>query len=435
MKKLLWWCAGANIKILEACPTEQAKYQAIGSIVLLNATLAGLAGGYTLYFAFFSYSAFAVLFGGIWGICILSVDRYIVASLVRRKNSGIPFMIAIPQILFAIFIAIIISGPFVVKMFEEEINQQLLEIDSKKIEDRKTDLEKGYRTITQGIQEQVRELKNEISTQEEEIRRLEKKLTEEVQGIRGIPGYGPIASGIAESIELKQRQLEKIIQKLASVEGELEKLRREHLTQKQQTLEEYKLELKSSHGLLERYDVLVQKSQDYPIIKWTMYFTIFLFVMLRCLPIFVKLFAPRGAYEEKLELEEGKVLEEALRKAELEFKQSKNEDMRASQVKEKMLWQTSLKEFLTIGFLTMIVAGVTFVITSNAQYAGSMAIAAFLASGVPAAVDLYRKKQQQIYSNRIERNQKVLLSRIDQDALSLLKKKGGRFDRGESKSQ
>ena len=109
--KFLWWCAGASIKILEECPSEKAKYQGVGAIVLVTAILATITGGYALFFIFNNIIV-AVMFGLFWGLgVIFSLDRYIVATIEKRSTPLRQFLLAMPRLCLAFFIVIIIAKP------------------------------------------------------------------------------------------------------------------------------------------------------------------------------------------------------------------------------------------------------------------------------------------------------------------------------------
>ena len=115
--KILWWCAGADHVLLKISPMkDRVKYAGIGGIVLCTGLLAAFSGGYAFY-TIFSPKGEAVhdnllhldsilpsiLFGIIWGLIILNLDRFIVSS--TGKGDGTDritfkeFSQAIPRII------------------------------------------------------------------------------------------------------------------------------------------------------------------------------------------------------------------------------------------------------------------------------------------------------------------------------------------------
>ena len=128
MKEFFWWCAGVHQKTLQQFPQEHNKYVSIGATIFFTGLFAALAGGYALYFVF-SGNDFAVfmafLFGGIWGLAIFNLDRYIVLSMDKSRNISTQVLHAVPRILLAILIGLVISRPLELKIFDKEIQDYL----------------------------------------------------------------------------------------------------------------------------------------------------------------------------------------------------------------------------------------------------------------------------------------------------------------------
>ena len=127
LKQFFIICSGADTDILKKCSIgEQNKYAGIGATVFFTAVMATIAASYALYTVFDTlYSA--IFFGLIWGLLIFNLDRYIVSTIKKRDNVIDEIIQASPRILLAVIIAIVISKPLELKIFEKEINQVLLE--------------------------------------------------------------------------------------------------------------------------------------------------------------------------------------------------------------------------------------------------------------------------------------------------------------------
>jgi hypothetical protein len=129
--KFTVWCSGANFKILELCPSRSLlMYSSIGTNILLNSTLAGLASFYLILLVFKSY--FVSIFSSLlFALMIFNLDRLIAnpppASyvLADRDEKFHRISQAIPRIILAVLTAFIIALPFQVKIFEEEINNHI----------------------------------------------------------------------------------------------------------------------------------------------------------------------------------------------------------------------------------------------------------------------------------------------------------------------
>lgn len=152
--RFLWKCAGGDRYLLERSTySDQIKYMCLGGIVFATGAMAGLAGGYAFYTIFSPKAAnvldkaktvadnpnfiptdiptviMSVVFGIIWGLIIFNIDRFIVTS--TGKGDGTEeitwkeFKTAIPRIIMGIIIAITISKPIEIRMFQTEINVEL----------------------------------------------------------------------------------------------------------------------------------------------------------------------------------------------------------------------------------------------------------------------------------------------------------------------
>ncbi len=153
------FASGANMDILEACPSsEKNKYATMGAVVFMTSLLAMLSGGYAFYFVFKNIQA-AIPFGIFWGIVIFNLDRYIVMSIKKKKqdpvqkieigqfnikvigvwlinwlinNIGV-WLMALPRFGIAFLIALSISTPLELLLFEKRINKELTHIKNQDV--------------------------------------------------------------------------------------------------------------------------------------------------------------------------------------------------------------------------------------------------------------------------------------------------------------
>src|ERR1700749_582556 len=138
VKKFLLVSSGADLEVLERpeCRIEHNRYVGIGATIFLTAVLASFSGGYAL-FTVFKSTYFSVLFGLFWGLIVFNLDRYIVSSMRKKRiDPNLPFrtqvrlklnefLIALPRLLLAFFIAVVITRPLELRLFEAEIEAQL----------------------------------------------------------------------------------------------------------------------------------------------------------------------------------------------------------------------------------------------------------------------------------------------------------------------
>lgn len=131
VSRFLIWSAGASAPILEKCPGhERLRYESIGATVVMTGVFAALSGGYAVQRIGHSYVA-AVIVGVIWGITIFNLDRIFVSGFRVRQGKGsrwLTFFRAMPRIALAALIALAISKPLEVRIVEERLNAQLIEM-------------------------------------------------------------------------------------------------------------------------------------------------------------------------------------------------------------------------------------------------------------------------------------------------------------------
>ena len=187
LQRMLWWCTGVDTEIIEICPHKWAKYASMGATILFTGVLAALAGGYALYTVFRSGEVdsqgsipldttalfVAIAFGILWGMIIFNLDRYIITSFKKSDaDSGFvrfrkDFLHALPRIVLAVIIAITISKPIEIKLFENRLTQQIEENKKAKMESNTADFERIY-----GLDSKETDIKHT----ESDIVRLEEQL-------------------------------------------------------------------------------------------------------------------------------------------------------------------------------------------------------------------------------------------------------------------
>jgi hypothetical protein len=124
LEKFFIICSGADKPILDACPTEKTKFVGIGATIFLTACLAAISGGYAIYFTFNDFRV-SLIFGLFWGIIIFNLDRYIVSSIKKTGNFLNELLTASPRLLIAVVLAITISKPLEIKLFDGSITKKM----------------------------------------------------------------------------------------------------------------------------------------------------------------------------------------------------------------------------------------------------------------------------------------------------------------------
>jgi len=122
----------AGAPVCPSCITELNKYSMFGAIIFFTAGFASLSGGYAAYTAFRD-TAVATALGVLWGLFIFTLDRLIVSGIRKQQHEpsdawSVLFgkslrglLQAVPRIVLAVFLSIVIATPLELKLFEREI--------------------------------------------------------------------------------------------------------------------------------------------------------------------------------------------------------------------------------------------------------------------------------------------------------------------------
>ncbi|TDQ15259.1 uncharacterized protein DUF4407 [Algoriphagus boseongensis] len=310
LTKFFWFCSGANFQILKRTPTESNKYIGIGATVFFTGVLAALAAGYALYTVFQEWLP-AVFFGMLWGLMIFNLDRFIVSSMRKKENAWAEWKLAIPRLVLAVLLALVISKPLELKMFEREINRKLDEKKTEFIAQSKANLAKGFPEI-QELEAKIDTLKKEVSNSEAFRDQVQKeydaeRFGEKTSSTSGIVGLGTNAKKKEQQLDAAQVALDDLRKRNQIRIDTIEAQIREFIALRQAEFEKQQPGIEGFDGLAARMDALSALTSESSAMAMANMFIMLLFIAIETSPIFVKLISPRGPYDEFLELHEDKV--------------------------------------------------------------------------------------------------------------------------------
>ncbi len=300
LQRFFIFCSGANTDILEDCsPGERTKYAGIGATVFFTAVMATIAAAYALYTVFDNYFS-AIFFGIIWGLLIFNLDRFIVSTIKKRDSFFDEFLQASPRIALAVIIAIVISKPLEMKIFEKEINQVLLTEKNEMTLANKDQLALQFTPAAKALEAEIESLKKEITDKEENVNALYSTYITEAEGTTGTNklGKGPV---------YKEKRDKHDAELLAL--GELKKINSEKISaaevQIAKIAADYQIKVASTQPVIDGFDGLMARVNALDKLPWLPSFFIFLlFLAIETSPILAKLLSPKGAYDLKLEEQE-----------------------------------------------------------------------------------------------------------------------------------
>lgn len=288
------FCAAADLDFLRDCPkSEHHKYSGVGATVFFTGLLASFSGGYAIYTAFDSV-ILSTLLGVFWGLLVFNLDRFLVSTMKKSKGKLKEVVQIIPRLILAILLAIVISVPLELKIFEEEINERLYYSEASKIDQLDSLFEERIQ-IRQNRIDRAKSNLDQIQSQRDHY------YQEYICECDGTCGTGRKGRG-SECERKEQRYLKsdeefKEAKKLA--EGEIEKLEQiKSDLVSQNEFERQELRASIADGLLVRITAL----EDLP--SGPQIAIILLLISIEIAPILVKLLSPYGPYDHLLKTAE-----------------------------------------------------------------------------------------------------------------------------------
>lgn len=300
LKKFFLLCSGVDQKLINNCSNgEQHKYAGIGATVFFTAVMATLAASYALFTVFDNVYT-SVFFGIIWGLLIFNLDRFIVSTIKKRDSKWKELLQATPRIILAMIIAMVISKPLELKIFEKEINQVLLTEKNQMTLDNKDQLAKLFVPEIAVLNNGIISLKKEVTDKEEEVNSLYETYISEAEGRKGtlLLGKGPVYKEKRDKHDAALQQLSILKkdngQKILNNEKAIAQLQ----------IDQKKAEV-ATQPIITNFDGFMARINALGKLPWLPSFFIFLlFLAIETSPIFAKLVSPKGEYDYKLEEEE-----------------------------------------------------------------------------------------------------------------------------------
>ncbi|GEL10782.1 protein of unknown function [Flavobacterium glycines] len=297
LKSFFILCSGADKNLLEGCSEgEQTKYVGIGATVFFTAIMAFLASAYALFTVFDSIYP-AIAFGIVWALLIFNLDRFIVSTIRKRDHFTSELLQASPRFLLAIIIAVVISKPLEIKIFEKEINTVLLKEKNQMELANKNQISTYFKSDLEKNKAEIDSLKSEITKKEKEVNALYETYIAEAEGTKGTMklGKGPVFKEKIAKHNLASAELDTIrktnLAKIAEKENK-SKLLQADLEKK---VTETKPIIDGFDGLMARINAL----SKLPFLP--SFFIMLLFLAVETSPIIAKLLSPKGEYDFKLE--------------------------------------------------------------------------------------------------------------------------------------
>jgi len=344
------WCAGSDRNILSKCESsDRIKHIGFGTLVLIPAVLGTISMSYALSTIHqLNPYPLAYISGGItWGLIVFAFDRFIVSTHKKSTNDRNEFtrISFYARLIFAIFVGIAISHPFVLLWFDRSIQERMIEDNNNKQITIENDKQQYYETLTATLDSLKSEKKcyEILLTYEQSGQKIELPCGSS-SGIPNISGNFPRTKEIKGIIEKKETEIKnesdrvsveykKYLEFIVKKQEDTKKYASTDYMKREYTLEELKKE---------------EAEQGHDIIAITQFFIILVILLVDLLPLIFKTFAPFSLYDKirsddveilkalKKEKRET-ILQEAYNKINSDYQETKiRVSSMASGIKEKL---------------------------------------------------------------------------------------------------
>lgn len=297
------FCAGADKSILKRTPTDVNKYASIGATVFFTGVFAAIAGGFALFSVFKSVIV-SIMFGAVWGLMIFNLDRYIVMSIKKKDNRWKEFGMAFPRLVLAVLIAFVIAKPLELKLFESEINSELVLMEQERYQEQEQTLRGRFSPEIETMKADIQDLNSQIEGKREKRNELNQLAIQEADGTGGSgqKNLGPIYKAKKKDADLAQQELDNTIALLnPEIEAKRLQIKEIESTMNTNLTEMDKVRL---DGFAARLDALGNLASKSSTILWASIFITLLFIAIETAPLFVKLISERSPYDYRLDQHE-----------------------------------------------------------------------------------------------------------------------------------
>ncbi|GAA4235984.1 hypothetical protein FHR32_001059 [Streptosporangium album] len=347
--------SGARPEILRTCPTERGKFEGIGGAVLTTSVLAVVSMTFALNSALGVNIVVAVVVALLWGLAILSLDRWLVSTI--KPDAPNRWTLAVPRILIAVVLGLVISTPLVLQVFKAEIDTQIAEMKQQRANTFAVRQEQG--AVGKGVDQlrkEVADLQQVISSggdipldleQDPKIKALsvqradgqkqaDKHYKEWQCQLYGGPncvkkGNGPLAQESRRAYEKDKERIELLTRQIEGRKRELnatgEQAKETRLAAAKEALPKVQRQLDAAveqqswiqrsftennlatDGLLTRLRALNELTGKDFTLSMARLLLFALFLLIECLPVAVKLMQRPGVYDKALAFAERRDLD------------------------------------------------------------------------------------------------------------------------------
>jgi len=300
MKKItsfLIFCSGAAPSLLSRVPTETSKFVGIGMAVFLTGLFASAAAGYALSLVFSQWGAVWIA-AALWGLTIFNLDRFIVSSMRKEGKTGRELLLSLPRVLLAIIISIVIARPLELKIFEKEIDSELVVMRQETLRAQELAIEMRFEKERGALLAEQERWRSRLRAKEQQRDGLIQLAQQEADGTGGSrqKNLGPIYKAKKADADRAQSEYSEL---LAATNLATDSIGRKlsvidaAMSQARSTLNGAGLD-----GLASRLEAFQRFKNKSRAVAWADVFILLLFIAIETSPVIIKLLAPKGPYDD-----------------------------------------------------------------------------------------------------------------------------------------
>jgi Domain of unknown function (DUF4407) len=332
VRRFVLWCSGARPEVLKRTPSEDPNCIGLGSAVISTATFAAASSTAALAMALRKPFLFMLPIGFAWGLVIMSLDRWLVATAGGASARG-KVLVLLPRMLLAGFIGLVIAEPLLLTIFDSEIQAKAVELRTRDATVHEAQLAAKYGPLLEQVDKRRASLQRQLKERETTAQARYRDAIGEAEGTSGtqLVGRGPVFVEKWRAYKREQAILDRLRRQ---TNDELARLRARS-QQIQQAWDRAKADAEAAisrnNGLLLRIsalDALAHENRMVGISTWVLRLFI---VLIDCLAVLVKAIQALGGprpYDKRAAAEERSEEAEAERvgaRAEVELQRAATE--------------------------------------------------------------------------------------------------------------
>jgi hypothetical protein len=127
----LAWLGGADLRVLAQAPGyERTRFIQMALVLLTTSGIGTLSMMFALNDGVHTPLAVAIVGGLVWGFIILNLDRFLVLSMGHTRNWKRLLLMALPRLVLAAVISIVVATPMTLRIFAGDISNEMIQVNA-----------------------------------------------------------------------------------------------------------------------------------------------------------------------------------------------------------------------------------------------------------------------------------------------------------------